>query len=212
MNDLAPILGVLGGLAGIADTIPYVRDTVRGSTRPHRGSWLIWGLLAIIACLSQRADGASWSLLMTATQAILTVLVFLLAVRYGEGGMGAVDLSLMALAGGGVVGWIIAGQPVVALGCVIVADLIAFAMMVPKVHRDPDSETLATYALASLGGALAAGAVDTPDLSMLLYPAYYCLVNGAAAIFIHRRRAILSGGSTASVAYTSDSAPASRAC
>ena len=41
MNELAPILGVLGGVAGIADTIPYVRNTVRGTTRPHRGSWLI---------------------------------------------------------------------------------------------------------------------------------------------------------------------------
>lgn len=76
---------------------------------------------------------------------------------------------------------------------VIAADLIAFAMMVPKVHRDPDSETLSTYALASVGGALAAGAVAAPDLSMLLDPAYYCLVNAAAAILIHRRRISLRG-------------------
>jgi len=87
MNALAPFLGVLAGLAGIADTIPYVRDTVRGSTRPHRGSWLIWAVLAIIAALSQRAGGASWSVLMIATQAILTGLVFVLAIRDGEGGM-----------------------------------------------------------------------------------------------------------------------------
>src|SRR6476661_7523564 len=168
MNTLAPVLGILGGLAGIADTIPYVRDTLHGSTRPHRGTWLIWGILAIIACLSQRAAGGSWSVLMTATQAILTGLVFLLAIRYGEGGMSATDLSLIALAGAGVVGWILAREPVVALGCVIAADMIAIAMMTPKVHRDPHSETLPTYVLASLGGALAAGAVSQVDLSMLL--------------------------------------------
>jgi hypothetical protein len=192
MNNLAPILGVLGGLAGIADTIPYVRNTVRGTTRPHRGSWLIWSVLAGIACLSQRADGASWSVLMTATQAILTGLVFLLAIRYGEGGVGTIDLLLIGFAGVGVVGWIISSDPFAALGCVIAADLIALAMMAPKVHRDPDSETLSTYALASVGGALAAGAVATPDVSMLLYPAYYCLVNAATAVLIHRRRLRLS--------------------
>ena len=60
MTDLAPILGVLGAAVGVVDTIPYVRDTVRGSTRPHRGTWLIWGVLAVVACVSQRADGASW--------------------------------------------------------------------------------------------------------------------------------------------------------
>jgi hypothetical protein len=192
MNNLAPILGVLGGLAGIADTIPYVRNTVRGTTRPHRGSWLIWSVLAGIACLSQRADGASWSVLMTATQAILTGLVFLLAIRYGEGGVGTIDLLLIGFAGVGVVGWIISSDPFAALGCVIAADLIALAMMAPKVHRDPGSETLSTYALASVGGALAAGAVATPDVSMLLYPAYYCLVNAATAVLIHRRRLRLS--------------------
>ena len=71
---------------GIADTIPYVRDTLGGITRPHRGTWLIWGVLAIVVCLSQRADGASWSLIMAAAQAVLTSAVFLLAIRRGEGG------------------------------------------------------------------------------------------------------------------------------
>jgi hypothetical protein len=85
---------------------------LRGSTRPHRGSWLIWSVLAVIAALSQRADGASWSVLMTATQAILTGLVFLLAIRYGEGGMTRGEVSLIALATGGVIGWILAREPV----------------------------------------------------------------------------------------------------
>lgn len=192
MNDLAPLLGVLAGLAGIADTIPYVRDTLRGSTRPHRGSWLIWGALAIIACIAQRADGATWSVLMAGTQAIVTSLVFFLAIRHGEGGMRTTDLGLMALAAAGVGGWIIARDPVIALGCVIAADLSAFAMMTPKVHRDPHSETLSTYVLASVGGALAAGAVSALDAAMLLYPVYYCLINAVTAILIGRRRAVLA--------------------
>lgn len=185
-----PVLGVLGGLVGIADTIPYVRDMVGGSTRPHRGTWLIWGLLAIVAFVAQLADGASWSAVMAGTQAVLTGAVFLLAIRYGEGGMSASDLGLIALAGGGVIGWIIAREPIVAVGCVIAADLIAFAMMVPKVRRDPHSETVSTYALASVGGALATGAVGMVDLSLILYPVYYCLANGAAAILIHQHRSV----------------------
>jgi hypothetical protein len=188
MTDLAPILGVLGAAVGVVDTIPYVRDTVRGSTRPHRGTWLIWGVLAVVACISQRADGASWSVLMTVTQAVLTGLVFVLAIRHGEGGLTAVDVSLIAVAGAGVVGWIVADEPLVAVGFVIVADLSAAAMMTPKAYRDPGSETLAMYAWAGVGGALAAGAVGELDVSLLLYPAYYCAVNAALALLIHVRR------------------------
>ena len=98
MTEIAPVLGVLAVLVGIADTIPYVRDTLRGATRPHRGTWLIWSTLAILVCFSQHADGATWSLLMAATQAILTSLVFVLALRRGEGGVGIGDRILLAIA------------------------------------------------------------------------------------------------------------------
>ena len=66
----------------------------------------------------------------------------------------------------------------------IAADLGAAAMMTPKAYRDPHSETLTMYALASVGGALAAGAVGALDVSLLLYPVYYCLANGAMALLI----------------------------
>jgi hypothetical protein len=193
MIELAPVLGVLAGGVGIADTIPYVRDTLRGATRPHRGTWLIWGVLAVVVCLSQYADGASWSLIMAAVQAVLTSLIFLLSIRRGEGGLSPTEAVMIALAGVGVIGWIVADEPLVATACVVAADVIGAAMMVPKTYRDPESETLITFVFASLGGALAAGAVGAIDLSLLLYPIYYCLVNGTIVLLIYHRRAVLAG-------------------
>jgi hypothetical protein len=191
MTEIAPVLGVLAGAIGVADTLPYVRDILRGSTRPHRGTWLIWGVLAVVVCLSQRADGASWSLIMAGTQAVLTSLIFMLAIRHGEGGVTRTEFIMIVVAGAGVMGWILADEPIVAIACVVAADLIGAAMMVPKTYRDPESETLVTFAFAGLGGALAAGAVGVIDVSLLLYPAYYCIVNGAIALLIHQRRRTL---------------------
>jgi hypothetical protein len=124
---------------------------------------------------------------------VVTSLVFLLAIRRGEGGMSAPNLALIAMAGGGVIGWLVADEPLIAIAGVITADVIAAAMMTPKTYRDPDSETLATFAFASLGGALAAGAVGTADLALLAYPVYYCLCNAAMASLIYSRRAVLRG-------------------
>ena len=188
MIDLAPALGVAAALVGIANTIPYVRDTLRGTTRPHRGTWLIWSVLPILVCLSQRADGATWSLLMVFTQAVLTSLIFVLAISRGEGGVERADALMIAFAGAGIAGWIIAAAPLVATACVVAADLIAAALMVPKTWRDPESETLSTFTLAGLGGALAAASVGSADVALLLYPVYFCVVNGALALLIHQRR------------------------
>ena len=183
-------------LVGVADTIPYVRDTLRGATRPHRGTWLIWGVLAIVVCLSQRADGASWSLVMAGAQAVLTILVFVLAIRRGEGGVSAGDAIMIAIAGGGVIGWIVADEPIVATACVVAADLIGAAMMVPKTYRDPDSETLVDVRArqprrrARRRRRRRARPVAAA-LSGLLLPG-----QRAIALLIHHRRAVLDAGGT----------------
>jgi hypothetical protein len=213
MTEVAPILGVLAGAIGVADMVPYVRDILRGTTRPHRGTWLIWGVLAFVVYLSQRADGASWSLIMAGTQVVANGVVFALAIRRGEGGVSVAERALIALAGIGVIGWIVVNEPLVATFCVVAADLIAAAMMMPKTYHDPGSETLATFAFASLGGALAVGAVGVLDASLLLYPAYYCLVNGAIALVIHLRRRSLrrAAPSTVPAGWTAAAALSARA-
>ena len=191
MTDIAPALGLSAALVGIANTVPYVRDTLRGATRPHRGTWLIWSVLAVLVCLSQRADGATWSLLMPATQVLLIGLVFVLAIQRGEGGLGKLDALMIAIAGAGIAGWLVAEEPLAGTACVVVADLVAAALMVPKTFRDPKSETLSTFVLASVAGALAAASVGAADLALLLYPVYFCLVNAAIALLIYQRRVVL---------------------
>jgi hypothetical protein len=200
MQHIAPVLGVLAGLAGLVGTAPYVRDVIARTTRPQRGTWLIWSLLAIVVGLSQRADGATWSVVMAGAHAAGNGLVLALAVRLGDGGLSRQGLMLVAVAGAGVTGWLVAEDPLVATGCVVVADLVAAAMMVPKTWRDPRSETLSTFAIASGGGALAMASVGALEPALLLYPAYYCVVNGALALLIVSRRAAYSsapgGGAT----------------
>jgi hypothetical protein len=193
MTGIAPELGVLAGLLGAGTMVPYVRDTVRGATRPHRGTWAIWTSLAMVVWLSQRADGASWSLLLATGQVVLNSLVVFVAVRRGEGALSAADALLIALAGAGVIGWLVVDEPIIAIACVIVADLIAIGLMAPKTYRDPSSETLAMYAGAGVAGALAAGAVGALDVSLLLYPVYYCVVNLTTAVLIGHRRGVLAG-------------------
>jgi hypothetical protein len=76
-----------------------------------------------VACLSQRADGASWSLIMVGVQAVLTSVIFLLSIRYGEGGLRPGEAIMIALAGGGVIGWIVADEPIIATACVVAPTL-----------------------------------------------------------------------------------------
>jgi hypothetical protein len=190
MFETTATFALLGAALGAAESVPYLRDTWRRSTVPHRGSWLIWSVIELVAVESQRADGARWSLLPLATQAIGTSAVFVLSIRFGSGGVRRHELALIALAASGVVGWRVADEPIIATTCVIVADFIAAMMMLPKAWRDPHSETMSTYALASLGGLAAIGAVGALSLPLLMYPVYFALVNAALTLVIRRRRRV----------------------
>ena len=84
----------------------------------------------------------------------------------------------------------------VATACVVVADMLGVCLMLPKTWRDPSSETLATYALASAAGFLSMFAVGGLDLSLLLYPISFFVANGLiAVVIIGRTRALRPAGS-----------------
>src|SRR5207342_3810409 len=118
------VVALLSAMLAVVDTIPYVRDIRRGTTRPQRATWLIWSVLAIAAFAAQAAGGPNWSLVMIGSEACVMALVFVLAIRHGEGGLRPVDLTMLFLAGVGLVGWTIADEPVMATIFVVVADAI----------------------------------------------------------------------------------------
>ena len=191
LSELAPTFGLLAAVVSVACNVPYLRDTWRGSTVPHRGSWLIWSVLGVVAVGAQGADGAHWSLVPLIVQAAGSCLVFALSVRLGRGGLSRVDLGLLVLAALGLAGWFAVDEPVVATSGVVVADLLAALMMVPKAWRDPHSETLSTFVLASASGALTAMAVGSLSVPLLAYPVYFVAVNaGLAAVIVQGRRVL----------------------
>jgi hypothetical protein len=187
---IAAVLGILSGIVSVLDPLPYIRDVLRGTTRPHRGAWFIWSALATVALASQLADGAGWSVVMVAAQAFATGLIFAFSIRRGVGGFSPWDITLLTIAALGVVGWLVSSTPVVATACVVLADTIGVCLMLPKTWRDPRSETTSTFALASAAGCLSVLAVAELDASLLLYPVYFFLANGLIAVVIVARRRV----------------------
>jgi hypothetical protein len=185
---VAAVLGILSGIVSVLDPLPYIRDVLRGTTRPHRGTWFIWSALATVALASQLADGAGWSVVMVAAQAFATGLIFAFSIRRGVGGFSPWDITLLTIAALGVVGWLVSSTPVVATACVVLADVVGVCLMLPKTWRDPSSETTSTFALASVAGLLSMLAVAELDASLLLYPVYFFLANCLIAVVIVTRR------------------------
>ena len=187
----AVLAGLLGAVLSLVGCGLYLRDIRRGSTRPHRGSWLVWSLIAVVAALSHSADGGRWSLLVLAVQALTTLAVLAAALRFGVGWFTPPNLVMLTVAAIGVLGWITLTDPTAASACAAVADGTGLVAVLTKTWAEPSSETMATYALAGVTGLLCTLAVEAWDPALLLFPAYFCLGNTGTALFIGlRRRAV----------------------
>jgi hypothetical protein len=185
---LVVVAGVVGVVLSGVGTVAYVRDVLRGRTVPHRGSWLVWSVIAVVAAVAHGADGGTWSLLVLAGQAIGNLVVLGLAVRRGVGGVTWGNALLVGVAMLGVLGWIRLGDTTSAVACAALADGAGLVAIAPKIWADPFSETPVTYALAGVTGLLAVLATPAVEVSLLLFPCYFCIANTATAQLIALRR------------------------
>jgi hypothetical protein len=113
------------------------------------------------------------------------------AVRAGVGGITLGNAVLLAVAGLGIVGWLVLDRPIAATACVALADGAGLVAIAPKIWREPHSETAATYAAAGVSGLLACLAAWSTDPALLLFPVYFCLANAATArLIVWRRRMV----------------------
>jgi hypothetical protein len=181
-------LGIVGGVLQGICYVPYIRDIVRGSTRPHRGTWTIWCLLSAIVLASQYADGGHWSLLVAVAQVIGSAVIWAFSLTRGVGGTSRLDLTLGAVAALGVVGWSASGDPTIATVSIVIADTMAVSMMLPKTFRLPYSETPSAYAISAVSGLFAIAAVGSLDFGLLVYPVYVVAADVAVVAVIGFRR------------------------
>jgi hypothetical protein len=192
MAAMEAAFGVLAGILQLAAIAPYLRDILSGSTKPQRATWMIWTSLSLVVLASQWASGATWSLVLTAGQALSCATVFALAIRRGVGGVSPLELALLGLAALGVAGWQVSSDPAVATCSVVAADLVAVALMLPKTFRQPASETLSTYVIGVASTLFALLAIGSSAASLWIYPLYILAADSAVALVIVLRRRALA--------------------
>jgi len=178
--------GLLSAVIFPISYFPYVRDTLRGKTKPERASWFIWATLGAIAFFSQLAKGATDSLWLSGLGTFYSILIFLLSVRYGVGGFTKRDIVALCVAGIGLLLWSITKEAAIALFLVIIVDSAGAILTIIKSYEKPESETLITWVLDGTAGLLSALSVGSLNIILLAYPLYICLANFAtvAAILV----------------------------
>ena len=84
MLTIKYLIGVIAVLLTFVGYVPYIRDTIKGKTKPHVYSWFLWGFVTIIAFALQVSGNAGIGSLVTLAAALVSFVIFALGLRNGK--------------------------------------------------------------------------------------------------------------------------------
>jgi hypothetical protein len=129
----------------------YVRDTLKGKSKPNRMTFLIWSVGPLIGVVAGIAAGAAWWALLPVLVGGLGPLAILLSSFVNPNAywkLGILDYTCGALAILALIFWRTTSDPAVAIAFSIAADALASLPTIIKSWRFPETETGFTYFVA----------------------------------------------------------------
>jgi uncharacterized protein with PQ loop repeat len=182
------IIGIIAVLLTFVGYIPYIRDILKGKTKPHVYTWFIWGLVTAIAFGLQISADAGPGAFTTLAAAIVCFVIFGFGLRQGERNITPSDTVFLILSLIALVLWIFAKQPVLSVILVSSIDMLGFAPTIRKSWHRPYEETLISYEINTLRFSLALLALNQYTLVTALYPITWIIANGLFSIYLIIRR------------------------
>lgn len=129
-------------------TIPYIIAILKGKTKPHQLSWLVFVIMNAIVFFSQYLEGGRQSILIALTFFIGSFIVFVLSWKYGTRDTSRWDKILFVFALTTIVLWLLTRSNAFAIWLTVLIDFAATTMMILKVRAEPRSEEPLPWLLA----------------------------------------------------------------
>jgi hypothetical protein len=172
-------MGIALLLAGIVLSLSasfnYIFETVRGSVRPNRVSWLMWTFAAGAGGWVTLQAGGDPLMVARIALAVVMPLVVFLASFWGRSGywqMSSFDFSCGVLSLGAIFCWLLYANAPLSITFAGLADLFASFPTIVKSWRAPESESALSFLIFALSLIIVLPVVsvwDTVHVGFALY-------------------------------------------
>jgi hypothetical protein len=174
----------------LSSVIPYIRDILKGTTRPNLVSWITWTLLTGIAAAAQISAQEYVAAFFTGAAATATAMVVIFGLRHGFVRYGRFDIICQLSAVIGIILWQLFDSPAIGVLAAVTIDLIGALPTLRHSWNKPHEETWQTFGISSLAAIFAVGALASYTWVTLPYALYLIVINFILAIIILQRQKI----------------------
>lgn len=178
--SIAHWLVVLSALLGLTGTFAYIRDMLKGKSKPNLVTWGLWAFAPLIATgAALSADSDSWATVRIFMSGFSPFLVFITALFISQSHwkLSKFDyacgfLSLIALGT-----WLLADSPVLAILFAAIADLLATLPTIIKAWKYPETETVYTYFIGLFTASIIIPAIPVWNIENAAFQIYLLVAN-----------------------------------
>lgn len=187
-------LSATGMVLTVAIFLPYIRSILRGRTRPHVFSWVIWGLGTCVVFLAQLAAGGGVGTWPIGFSGLITLYIAALAyARRADVTVTRTDRAFFIAALLALPAWYVTSDPLWAVVILTAVDLAGFGPTFRSAYERPHNENMTFYALAAVRNLVVILALEHYSLATVLFPAAVGVGCVALVTMIACRRRALTG-------------------
>lgn len=183
-------LQILSGILFLVAFLPYIRAIVRGSTRPAKASWIIWGALDTITFAGMFATDALNGQIVAAVIGVWAVII--LALKYGLPGWTRIDKLCLIGAALGIILWRLTHDPRVGLLTSLVVTFLGSIPTFVSAWQDPGRENRMAWLLFTLSGVVAVIAIPAWSIQDAAQPFTFLAIDAIVLAVVLFRKPLAS--------------------
>lgn len=191
--DLSFVHGlvVISVFISVAGSAAYIRDTLRGKTKPNRVSWSMWALAPLIgtaAALSSEAD--PWAVARVFLAGFLPLIVFFASFINPQSywKLTLFDVLCGACSILALVVWLFADSSRTAILLAAVGDGFASLPTIRKAWIHPETETGVTYIASFVSVLLIIPSIPVWNIENSAFQVYLLIANALLLLAVYRVR------------------------
>ncbi|MCK5395337.1 MAG: hypothetical protein KAJ32_05055 [Gammaproteobacteria bacterium] len=174
---------------------PYIRSIIRGDTKPHVFSWVIWGSTTFVVFLAQLEGKGGVGAWPIGVSGGITIFVAVIAyIKKADISITKIDWLFFVSAMSSLPFWYFTSDPLWAVVILTTVDVLGFGPTVRKTYSYPYSESLLFFMLFAVRNIIVIFALEYYSVTTVLFPAVIAVACIALMTMMVYRRRVLAGG------------------
>ncbi len=176
----------LGTAIGALGTAVYLRDTLRGTTKPNRVTWLLWAIAPLLAAAVELDEGVGLRALPTFMVGFMPLLVFVGSFHNAASvwKIRRIDYACGVMSVVGTVTWLVTRNGVLAISAAIAADFLAGVPTLMKSWTHPETETVYSYMGAVISMAILLLTIQHWTFEVAAFPIFIVCVASVEVVLV----------------------------